>query len=326
MKRHALITSALACGISALLLAGNALANDNPNNDEKPEVITETGQTKTVHQGKKKAGINTRVSKLMGMNIKNSEGKNVGEINDIVLDATNGKARYAAVTYGGFLGFGNKLFAVPFEAFEIKRNPDDRDECLLILNVTQQQLDGAQGFDKEHWPNFADTKFTQELDKRYGIDTKMRKNNQSRAKAGQLDEKTAGANIRASQLSGMNIQNSEGKSVGEINDIVLDSSQGKVRYAAVTYGGFLGVGSKMFAVPFEAFKIQQDPEDKDEYVLVLNVTQKQLDGAQGFDNDHWPNFADPKFTKDLHKRYGVDVRVKRNGLDVDINTKPKSDL
>tara|TARA_R110002111_G_scaffold153375_1_gene220243 strand:+ start:233886 stop:234863 length:978 start_codon:yes stop_codon:yes gene_type:complete len=325
MKRHALLTSALACGFSALLVAGNGLANDNPNN-EKSEIITNAGKSKSDHLGKKKAGINTRVSKLMGLNIKNSQGKNVGEINDIVLDASNGKARYAAVTYGGFLGFGNKLFAVPFEAFEVKRNPDDRDECLLILNVTQQQLDGAQGFDKEHWPNFADTKFTQELDKRYGIDAKMRNHDLSRAKAGQLDDKTTGANIRASQLSGMNIQNSQGKSVGEINDIVLDSSQGKVRYAAVTYGGFLGVGSKMFAVPFEAFKVQQNPKDQDEYVLVLNVTQEQLEGAQGFDNEHWPNFADPKFTKDLHKRYGVDIRVKRNGLDVGINSKPKSDL
>ena len=90
---------------------------------------------------------------------------------------------------------------------------------------------------------------------------------------------------------------------------MLDGS-GKVRYAAVTYGGVLGVGSKMFAVPFEAFKVKVDPDDANDndpdYVLTLDVAKEQLDGAQGFDNDHWPDFADTKFTQELDRRYKVD--------------------
>ncbi|MEZ6087717.1 MAG: PRC-barrel domain-containing protein [Pirellulaceae bacterium] len=130
--------------------------------------------------------------------------------------------------------------------------------------------------------------------------------------AGKLDAKTRGTNIRVSQLMGYNIQNSRGESVGEIKDIVIDSSTGKVRYAAVTYGGFLGLGNKLFAVPFEAFRVQVDPDeigdndiDEDEYVLVLNVTQQQLEGQQGFDEDNWPNMADRQWAADLDKRYGV---------------------
>jgi hypothetical protein len=128
---------------------------------------------------------------------------------------------------------------------------------------------------------------------------------------GKLDDKTRSGTVRASQLIGANLQNSNGDSVGEINDLVLDQS-GKVRYAAVTYGGFLGVGSKMFAVPFEAFKVKMDPDDADEndaddidYVLTLDVTKDQLDGAQGFESDKWPDFADNKFTQELDRRYKV---------------------
>jgi len=163
---------------------------------------------------------------------------------------------------------------------------------------------------------------------------------------GKLDDKTRSGTVRASQLIGANLQNSNGDSVGEINDLVLDQS-GKVRYAAVTYGGFLGVGSKMFAVPFEAFKVRLDSDlsssrtnnsgatatttttnrsgtdgtagvnrsgtnsannnntDSSDYVLTLDVTKEQLDGAQGFDSDHWPDFADTKFTQDLDRRYNV---------------------
>src|SRR3954452_13707130 len=116
---------------------------------------------------------------------------------------------------------------------------------------------------------------------------------------GKLDDKTKGATIRASQLMGQNLKNSNGDNVGEIKDLVIDSS-GKIRYAAVTYGGFLGLGSKLFAVPFEAFQVRHDPNDRsssndrndangrndrNNYVLTLDVTKDQLNGAQGFDND-----------------------------------------
>jgi len=147
------------------------------------------------------------------------------------------------------------------------------------------------------------------------------------SQAGNLDGKTTGANIRASQLIGMNIQNSAGEGVGEINDIVLDANTGRVRYAAVTYGGILGVGNKMFAVPFEAFKCQRDPDDRDEHIVILDVTQKQLEGAKGFDEDNWPNFADRKFTMELDKRYGVERRRDRQARrdrvnrDVDVDVR-----
>ena len=124
-------------------------------------------------------------------------------------------------------------------------------------------------------------------------------------RAGNLDEKTMGASVRVSQLIGMNIYDPRGESLGEIEDIVLDTNTGKVRYAAVTYGGFLGLGDKLFAVPFEAFKVRVNPEDRDETMMVLNITQQQLEGAQGFDQDHWPNFADRKFTDELDRRYKI---------------------
>lgn len=144
---------------------------------------------------------------------------------------------------------------------------------------------------------------------------------------GRLDKNTKGNNLRASQVIGMNIYNQSEKSVGEIQDIVMDADSGKVRYAAVTYGGFLGLGDKMFAVPWEAFRCQADKDDPEDHYLVLNVTEKQLDGAKGFDQDNWPDFADRNFTDQIDKRYGVqrkrdrdvDVDVRRNGVDVDVN-------
>jgi sporulation protein YlmC with PRC-barrel domain len=140
------------------------------------------------------------------------------------------------------------------------------------------------------------------------------------AQVGVLDEHTSGANIRASQLIGMNIENRNGEGVGEINDLLIDGNTGKVRYAAVTYGGFLGVGDKMFAVPFEAFKVRRQAGDADDYVLTLDVTQEQLEGAVGFDQESWPNFADRNFTSELDRRYGIDRSTRTGQRDADVNT------
>ena len=124
--------------------------------------------------------------------------------------------------------------------------------------------------------------------------------------ASKLDDKVSGSQVRVSQLMGMNIQNAKGENVGEISDVVVDTNTGKISYAAVTYGGIMGIGNKMHAVPFKAFKTKQDPDDKDETCLVLNVTQEQMEGETGFDEDNWPNSADQTFTSNMNKRYSVD--------------------
>jgi sporulation protein YlmC with PRC-barrel domain len=161
---------------------------------------------------------------------------------------------------------------------------------------------------------------------------RVRVNAGVQADASQIDEKTQGATIRASELIGMDIETPQGEDIGEISDLVMEVRTGRIRYAAVTYGGFLGIGDKLFAVPFEAFQWKREADDADDYHLVLNVTQQQMEGAVGFDQDHWPNFADQNFTRDLDKRYGVDrrarnrdrdggvgVRIDRDGIDVDVS-------
>jgi len=152
-----------------------------------------------------------------------------------------------------------------------------------------------------------------------------------------LDARTTGVSVRASKLMGMKIQNSRKESVGQIKDLVIDPATTRVQYVAVTYGGFLGLGDKLFAVPMAAIKVQTDPDNVDRVVLVLDVTKEQMNGDQGFDEQHWPNFSDSKFTGDLFRRYGVedrwhhesnrdgkvDVNVGRDGVDVKVDGKKK---
>jgi hypothetical protein len=62
-----------------------------------------------------------------------------------------GRIAYAVLSFGGFLGMGDKLFAIPWNALAL-----DTVEKRFILNVDKERLKGAPGFDKENWPNMAD--------------------------------------------------------------------------------------------------------------------------------------------------------------------------
>lgn len=90
-------------------------------------------------------------SSIIGDSVKNSKGDNLGKIEELMIDTTDGEVNYAVISFGGFLGMGNKLFAVPLEQMTV----DTNNKC-LILDVPKEKLENAPGFDKDNWPSSAD--------------------------------------------------------------------------------------------------------------------------------------------------------------------------
>jgi sporulation protein YlmC with PRC-barrel domain len=112
-----------------------------------------------------------RASTVIGMTVKNAAGKDLGTVNDIVLDMGTGHVRYYALSYGGWLGLGDKLFAVPHKTFQVRRFADS-DKHYLVLNVSEEKLKNAPGFDQNNWPDFAnDAQWREKVDRYYGSDT-----------------------------------------------------------------------------------------------------------------------------------------------------------
>jgi sporulation protein YlmC with PRC-barrel domain len=105
-----------------------------------------------------------RASKIIGINVKNKANEDLGSINDIVLDPRDGRVVYAAVSMGGFLGVGNKLFAVPWEALECR---EENGKHVAYLDIDKKQMENSQGFDQEHWPDMANEKWRTENDRPY---------------------------------------------------------------------------------------------------------------------------------------------------------------
>jgi len=104
--------------------------------------------------------------------------------------------------------------------------------------------------------------------------------------------------MAADTLEGDDVMNSKGESLGEIKHIMIDVPSGRVAYAVLSFGGFLGMGDKLFAIPWQA--LQLDPAN---HGFILDVDKERLRAAPGFDKEHWPSMADQRWAVELHEYY-----------------------
>jgi sporulation protein YlmC with PRC-barrel domain len=149
---------------------------------------------------------------------------------------------------------------------------------------------------------------------------------------------------RSKDLIGMDVKNSRGEKVGNIEDVALDLETGKISYLALAAGGILGVQDRLFAVPADRFK----RSETDRKVLVLDVDKNALRQMSGFVKNNWPDKADDSIMEkarlkdDVREPAGADIDVKKRSgkteievdtdrkldtkeVDVDVETKRRSD-
>ncbi|MDX1489499.1 MAG: PRC-barrel domain-containing protein [Acidiferrobacterales bacterium] len=104
-------------------------------------------------------------STLSGNDVINAKGEDLGTIKDFMLDIEDGNVVYAVLSFGGFMGFGDKLFALPWDALEV----DEARECFR-LNISKDQLKDAPGFNKDNWPSSPNTEFIDRVYTHYGFE------------------------------------------------------------------------------------------------------------------------------------------------------------
>ena len=104
--------------------------------------------------------------------------------------------------------------------------------------------------------------------------------------------------MAADTLLGDRVINTRGEDLGEIRDIMLDVPSGRIAYAVLSFGGVMGIGDKLFAIPWSALTM-----DADRRCFVLDIERDRLQHAPGFDKQHWPSMADPGWATEVHAFY-----------------------
>lgn len=110
--------------------------------------------------------------------------------------------------------------------------------------------------------------------------------------------------LTAHTIMGDKVVNARGEDLGDIKDLMVDLDKGCISYAVLEFGGFLGTGEKLFAIPWQAFTVDEDNER-----LILNVDKERLQNAPGFGKDRWPDTADPMWSRRIDEYYGYGQRA-----------------
>ena len=105
-----------------------------------------TGQNQQGANANRPVHVLTATS-IIGDSVENKQGEKIGKIKDIMLNTEDGRIQYLIIEFGGFMGFGEKLFAVPFSGLTLNGKNVD-----FVLNMEKEFLEKAPGFDVNHWP------------------------------------------------------------------------------------------------------------------------------------------------------------------------------
>jgi len=239
-----------------------------------------------------------KASQLIGCNITNSKNESLGEIQDIVLDGQNQRIAYAVVAFGGFLGMGEKYFAMPWRVIEVaQRGADDQPRATLGLD--QATLKAAPGFDKSKWPDMANPTWAKQVDDYYVT------RNETARPDGAAEPKGTGAegkrgvdrepgsktfvHRRLSNLIGMDVVDAQHKKLADVEDLVVDTKFAAIDGALLSFGGTLGIGEQLALVPSEALTLDHE---KNVFVLPCSKAKLQAMALPGgklpaLNNDEW---------------------------------------
>ena len=112
------------------------------------------------------------------------------------------------------------------------------------------------------------------------------------------DQVGEAALLSAGTITGDDVYNLQSEELGKIQDVMLDLADGRIRYAVLASGGFLGMGGRLFAIPWKALKL-----DREHKRFTLDMSAERLKKAPGFDKDHWPDMADTSWNSSVESYY-----------------------
>src|SRR6056297_756286 len=115
--------------------------------------------------------------------------------------------------------------------------------------------------------------------------------------------------LSTSTLMKDNVVNGKGENLGDIKDFMIDTENGRVVYAVLSFGGLFGIGDKLFAVPVDALRVDTNNER-----FVTDIRKDQLEDAPGFNKDNWPRTIDRDFVTRVYTHYGYEPYHERDAV------------
>jgi len=215
--------------------------------------------------------------------VEDSQGVYVGRITDLVINP-DGRISFAVFTPLGAYGINERLVAIPFDALSFKNKS-------LVVDTTSEKLVSAPVFSRSYlnarnWAEEANRYFGTRPSWGEGVSCEM-----PTAGAHQISI-TKGWNrpYTASEIVGTQVKNPQGEVLGKIDDLVFDD-EGQISFAILGYGGFLGIGQNLVAVPITSLSYTEEPRQ-----FLFDITKEGIQSAPLFskkalDDPSWADMS-----------------------------------
>ncbi|MCB9854489.1 MAG: PRC-barrel domain-containing protein [Phycisphaerales bacterium] len=206
-------------------------------------------------------------SKLLDASATNSQGQDLGDVDEIVINPQDGKVVYTAIAYGGVLGIGEKRFAIPCSS--VNRVNQDK----VFLDVQKAELENNPGFKNSAWPTQSDAMLS------HGNSDKVATVSQVR---------------KLSEVFGRPLKNEQNEPLGTIDDAVVDASAGQVAYLIVDCADRDG----LVAVPCAAIQMKDD-------ACVVRMTKDRFNQIPSFNENNFPSWTSMTWNDQAHTQFNV---------------------
>ena len=323
MKRKLqIIISASAASVLAL----SALAQDSP----KPKTDGPDYMRNRMPHAQRPARLNdaAKASDLIGMTVNNNQNEKLGKVEDLAVDLESGRVVQVILSTGGFLGIGDTLTAVPPGA--LYRDVTNK---VLNLDADKEKLKGAPKFEMSNWAEYSNSNRLAEVYTYYGqepafgfiqtgdvvqdgqrntaasprivstrkADGTRDKDRVSSDSQWMIPVSRLGQVQKASKLIGTAVDNLQNEKLGKVENLLVDLPSGRVVAIIVSYGGFLGMGDELSAIPPTALRFTTDRD-----TLQLDTSKEMLSSAPHFKANQWPDFAQPSYASGVYRAYKVE--------------------
>jgi len=228
--------------------------------------------------------------------VKDAKGNEIGRIMDLIID-TSGDAAYAIMRFGEW--YGQTRFAIPFVA--LKESSDGKN---FVLDITKDKLDRSRGFDKDKYPDMADSAWAREVHQRFGVTPYWERkigDKPQEVRNPWMSKDHAWVNrfseMLAKPVVTVGAENGVHENLGRLKDLVVDMKSGRVVYAVVALPDD---SEKLTLVPWTA--LEHNPKENRFAIR----TSKEVLAQNVFKENTWPKLTDAQWARGVHERFDKD--------------------
>jgi sporulation protein YlmC with PRC-barrel domain len=182
--------------------------------------------------------------------------KRIGKVERLVIDKAGGRVAYAVLSFGGLLGIGAHHYPIPWPML-------DYDEKLggYRVDITEEQLKNAPKIEqRESWEQ-ANRNRDEEVHGYW-------------EQPAPVQERQTSSLITSDRVEGMQVYDARGKRIGKVERLMIDKLTGRIAYAILSFGGFLGIGEDHYPIPWSVLTYNEKPDG-----FQLDIIEEQLKNA-----------------------------------------------